>query len=127
VELKPHTDATYLTDTPALQFFNCIEQRATGGDTWLVDGFSIAEKIREEHPEVFEFFSTRTIPFFHKSKSDGVHMVAYGKGVCARVYVCMCVYIHISTRVCACLFFLCSLRVDICAVCQFLPERSSVL
>eukprot|EP00048_Salpingoeca_helianthica_P003065 m.63473 g.63473 ORF g.63473 m.63473 type:complete len:417 (+) comp12469_c2_seq2:187-1437(+) len=79
IELKPHTDATYFTDSPALQFFNCIEQRATGGDTWLVDGFSIAEKIREEHPEVFEFFSTRTIPFFHKSKTDGVHMLAHGK------------------------------------------------
>lgn len=74
LELKPHNDCTYLRNQPALQVFNCAEQSALGGHTWLVDGFSVAEALRDQHPEAFAFFSTVPIPCMSIDDHHGVHM-----------------------------------------------------
>lgn len=34
-----------------------------GGATWLVDGFSIAARLKEEHPNSFAFFAKQPLPF----------------------------------------------------------------
>lgn len=78
VELKPHTDCTYFRDPPGLQFFNCVEQSAVGGYTWLVDGFKVADHLRNNYPEVFDFFSTHSIPY--QSTEQGVRILAQGPG-----------------------------------------------
>merc|ERR1711862_318609 len=62
LELKPHNDCCYLNDVPAIQVFNCVAQSEAGGMTWLVDGFAVANKLREQDPEAFRFFSTTGIP-----------------------------------------------------------------
>lgn len=41
-----------------LQVFHCISPAAKGGENILVDGFKVAEIVRERHPEVYEFFTS---------------------------------------------------------------------
>tara|TARA_A100000164_G_scaffold374687_1_gene408192 strand:- start:483 stop:1580 length:1098 start_codon:yes stop_codon:yes gene_type:complete len=57
-ELRPHTDGTYSNDAPGLQLLLCTEYSAEGGESILVDGFKIAEKIKKENNEMFELLSS---------------------------------------------------------------------
>jgi len=65
--IPPHTDCTYLFDTPGLQFFHVLKFKGSGGVTTLVDGFQIAKKIQETHPEVYEFLSRFPIEWYFLS------------------------------------------------------------
>jgi alpha-ketoglutarate-dependent taurine dioxygenase len=52
--LTPHTDfSTHMYTPPVLQFMLCVEQAASGGDSIVVDGFRVAEQLREDHPDHF--------------------------------------------------------------------------
>ncbi len=57
-ELRPHTDGTYSNDAPGLQLLLCTEYSAKGGESILVDGFKIAEKIKNESNQIFNLLST---------------------------------------------------------------------
>ena len=57
LELRPHTDGTYALDAPGLQFFHCLEFSGTGGESVLVDGFRIADELREHDPEAYATLS----------------------------------------------------------------------
>jgi trimethyllysine dioxygenase len=67
--LDPHTDCTYLADTPGLQCFNCVAQSDAGapsaGATRLVDGFALAAHMRRDNPAAFAFFSSTPLVFKH--------------------------------------------------------------
>jgi trimethyllysine dioxygenase len=83
VELRPHTDCTYLYEPPGLQIFNCIEQakdskrtalhsnaehdhhKIQGGASRFVDGFAVVTQLRKVAPEAFDFFTRVRFPFFH--------------------------------------------------------------
>ena len=56
-ELRPHTDGTYSNDAPGLQLLLCTEYSAKGGESILVDGFKIAEKIKKENEGMFDLLS----------------------------------------------------------------------
>jgi len=67
--LDPHTDTTYFTDPAGLQAFHMLSHTPPpdhkgggelGGKSILVDGFMVAEKMRELHPEDFE--TLRRVP-----------------------------------------------------------------
>ncbi|TMS35721.1 hypothetical protein L596_003057 [Steinernema carpocapsae] len=74
-EIGPHTDGTYLDQTPGIQVFHCLKQATFGGDTILVDGFMVAEQFRKEFPKEFDLL--RTVPLEHhyversKESNDG--------------------------------------------------------
>ena len=53
-ELRPHTDGTYSNDAPGLQLLLCTEYSARGGESILVDGFKIAEKIKKKIVQYLE-------------------------------------------------------------------------
>ena len=53
-ELRPHTDSTYSNDAPGLQLLLCCDYKAIGGDSIMVDGFKIAEKIKNEKKENYD-------------------------------------------------------------------------
>jgi len=71
MELPPHTDCCYLSSPSALQFFCCQQDSddKEGGQTWCVDGFSVAEDIREKHPETFNFFAKTKFTFYSHSQT----------------------------------------------------------
>ena len=56
-ELRPHTDSTSSNDAPGLQLLLCCHYEATGGESIMVDGFKIAEKIYKENRDLYTLLS----------------------------------------------------------------------
>ncbi len=77
--LEPHTDGTYVHESPGLQMFACLRRGpatdgtpASGGESILVDGFALAERLRAEQPDRFELL--RTVPVPAHYLEPGVHL-----------------------------------------------------
>jgi len=62
-ELGPHTDGTYMETAPGLQALHCLELDCTGGESMLVDGFKVAERLTLEAPDYYELLSRVEIPY----------------------------------------------------------------
>ncbi|KAI8803500.1 trimethyllysine dioxygenase [Cladochytrium replicatum] len=60
--LPAHTDTTYFTDPVGLQLFHVIEFEGTGGDSLYVDGFQVAQQLKETAPEHYDTLSRIPIP-----------------------------------------------------------------
>jgi len=62
--LSPHTDfSAHMHTAPLLQFILCLQQRATGGDSIQVDGFTIANELRRASPESFDLLVRTPLGF----------------------------------------------------------------
>jgi gamma-butyrobetaine dioxygenase len=61
--LSCHTDNPYRDPVPTLQLLHCLASSAEGGDTALVDGFEVAERLRSTRPDQFELLARVPIPF----------------------------------------------------------------
>ena len=72
--LEPHTDSTYYHDAPGLQMFNCLEFDGKGGESVLVDGFAIAEKIKSQDPDAYRILTEVIVP--GQYLEPGVHLHA---------------------------------------------------
>jgi gamma-butyrobetaine dioxygenase len=81
--MDPHTDDPYRYTPSGISVLHCIEASPTGGGrSTLVDGFAVAEAIREERPEAFELLRSVAVPWVrHRTKSvdqgAAVHLVAH--------------------------------------------------
>ena len=53
-ELRPHTDSTYSNDAPGLQLLLCCHYKASGGESIMVDGFKIAQKIKLHRKDLYK-------------------------------------------------------------------------
>ena len=53
-DIPPHTDEAYLHNPTGILVLYCIRPAREGGDSVLVDGFQIASRLREQHPDSFE-------------------------------------------------------------------------
>ena len=73
-ELRPHTDGTYNHDAPGLQLLLCCEYEAEGGESIMVDGFKIAQTLRENHGTSYNILSEIDIP--GRYFGDGVELIA---------------------------------------------------
>lgn len=60
--LGPHNDNTYFNDASGLQILHCISKQCTGGENVLIDGFQVANKLKEEQPEVYKRLTTTLVP-----------------------------------------------------------------
>jgi gamma-butyrobetaine dioxygenase len=56
--LQAHTDNPYRDPVPTLQLLMCLENTVEGGLSTVVDGFRIAERLRDESPDLFEALTT---------------------------------------------------------------------
>ncbi len=72
--LEPHTDGTYYHDAAGLQMFNCLEIDCKGGESIQLDGFAIANKIKQEDPEAYKTLTEVIVPSHYIE--DGVHLHA---------------------------------------------------
>jgi len=63
-----HTDNPYRDPVPGLQLLHCLINESDGGESQLVDGFAVAEKIRRKHPEAFSLLSTLPVRFRYLDK-----------------------------------------------------------
>jgi len=60
--LAPHTDGTYMHHAPGLQMFCCTERDGTGGASVIVDGFAVAETLRDDYPNDFAVLTSVSVP-----------------------------------------------------------------
>lgn len=77
----PHTDDPYRYTPSGVSILHCIEPADSGGESMLVDGFGVAEKLRDDDPDSFELLSTIAVPFVRYrpvafEQGDDVHLVA---------------------------------------------------
>jgi gamma-butyrobetaine dioxygenase len=61
--LEPHCDNPYRVPQPGYTLLHCIRNDAQGGDSALIDGFYVADKVRRERPDLFEALCTVPIVF----------------------------------------------------------------
>lgn len=69
-ELKPHTDLATREYQPGLQFLHCLKNDAEGGESVLVDGYRIAEIIRDRHPEEYETLTRVPLDFQNAAQTS---------------------------------------------------------
>ncbi|XP_054555300.1 gamma-butyrobetaine dioxygenase [Talpa occidentalis] len=62
-KLSFHTDYPALHHPPGVQLLHCIKQTVTGGDTEIVDGFNICQKLKEKNPRAFQILSSTFVDF----------------------------------------------------------------
>ena len=61
--LSPHTDNPYRKPVPCIQLLHCIENEVKGGLSTLVDGFKVANHLKENNPEYFEILTNVKVKF----------------------------------------------------------------
>eukprot|EP01134_Creolimax_fragrantissima_P003126 CFRG3126T1 len=77
LHLPSHNDMTYMENPAGLQVFHCIGFNGTGGNTTLVDGFKAADQLKREHPDVYELFSTISLPQKYEDPSKDEYYVTH--------------------------------------------------
>lgn len=71
IRLPLHTDLPTRELQPGLQFLHCLQNDASGGESILVDGFKIAEHMRQHYPDEFHALSNYPMDFYNvDTKSD---------------------------------------------------------
>ena len=73
-ELRPHTDSTYSLDAPGLQLLLCLTYDATGGESIMVDGFSVAHQLKQDDSELYDEMSRIEVTGVYKG--DGTILEA---------------------------------------------------
>ena len=71
--LQAHTDNPYRDPPPSLQILVCLENTVDGGESFVIDGFEVAEKLRAESPRGFELLA-RYCARFEYAGSKGVRL-----------------------------------------------------
>ncbi|MBL8267036.1 TauD/TfdA family dioxygenase [Steroidobacter sp.] len=61
--LEPHCDNPYRVPQPGYTLLHCIRNDAQGGESALIDGLYVADRIRRDRPDLFEALSTVPIVF----------------------------------------------------------------
>ena len=64
--LAAHTDNPYREPPPAIQLLHCIRSSSTGGETILVDGFAVAERMRRGHATMFSLLRRVPVTFTYR-------------------------------------------------------------
>ncbi|XP_014446788.1 gamma-butyrobetaine dioxygenase [Tupaia chinensis] len=62
-KLSFHTDYPALHHPPGVQLLHCIKQTVTGGDTEIVDGFNVCQKLKEKNPRAFQILCSTFVDF----------------------------------------------------------------
>jgi gamma-butyrobetaine dioxygenase len=63
VSLDPHTDNPYRTPVPGIQLLHCLVNETRGGLSTLVDGFAVAQALRQADPEAFAVLTRTPVRF----------------------------------------------------------------
>lgn len=78
--VDPHTEDPYRYSPSGCSFLHCVES-VTGGDSLFVDGFAIAEDLRDDDPDAFDLLCEIAVPFIYErnksvDRGQDVHLVA---------------------------------------------------
>lgn len=67
--LEPHVDNPYRFSTIGYVVLHCLENSFEGGESTIVDGFAVAERLRAEDPEAFEALATTPVYFRYQDET----------------------------------------------------------
>jgi gamma-butyrobetaine dioxygenase len=73
--LQAHSDNPYRDPVPTLQILACLENSVEGGESIVVDGFAVAERLRQEDPAGFALLAGHPARFAYAG-SAGVRLAA---------------------------------------------------
>ncbi|NEQ81908.1 MAG: taurine catabolism dioxygenase TauD [Moorea sp. SIO2I5] len=62
--LPPHNDICYWGGHRLAQFLYCVEHQAIGGESFLVDGFRVAQDFRQDYPKYFQLLVETPVQFW---------------------------------------------------------------
>ncbi|KAK4301806.1 hypothetical protein Pmani_026073 [Petrolisthes manimaculis] len=69
--IGPHTDQTYFSIAARIQVFHCLQPALEGGgETLLIDGFSVAQKYKEKYPQGYDYLSSTAFPAQYKEEGQ---------------------------------------------------------
>ncbi|KAE9640111.1 gamma-butyrobetaine dioxygenase [Pseudomonas sp. PB106] len=74
--LPLHTDLPTRELQPGLQFLHCLVNDAKGGESIVVDGFAIADALRQEDPESFKALCEIPVEFRNKDRHSDYRCLA---------------------------------------------------
>jgi len=74
--LPLHSDLPTRELQPGLQFLHCLVNNATGGESIFVDGFAIAQALREEDPAAFKALCDIPVEFRNKDRHSDYRRLA---------------------------------------------------
>ncbi|MGU9852370.1 gamma-butyrobetaine dioxygenase [Pseudomonas koreensis] len=74
--LPLHTDLPTRELQPGLQFLHCLVNDAEGGESIFVDGFAIADALRQEAPELFQALCEIPVEFRNKDRHSDYRYLA---------------------------------------------------
>ena len=74
--LGGHTDNPYREPMPTLQLLHCVASSAGGGENTLVDGFRVAEDLRETDPDAFALLASQPIRFRYRDATTDLEAEA---------------------------------------------------
>ena len=63
IALTPHTDNPYRKPIPCIQLLHCLENKVKGGLSTLVDGFAVANYLKENHQDLFKILTSTKVRF----------------------------------------------------------------
>jgi gamma-butyrobetaine dioxygenase len=74
--LPLHSDLPTRELQPGLQFLHCLVNDANGGESIFVDGFAIAQALRQEDPEAFQALCEIPVEFRNKDRHSDYRCLA---------------------------------------------------
>lgn len=74
--LPLHSDLPTRELQPGLQFLHCLVNDADGGESFFVDGFAIAQALRQEDPEAFDVLCRIPVEFRNKDRRSDYRCLA---------------------------------------------------
>ena len=66
--LAPHTDNPYRNPVPCIQILHCIENEVSGGNSTLVDGYTVTEKLKKDYPDYFKILTEIKVKYQFKDQ-----------------------------------------------------------
>ena len=63
LKLSPHTDNPYRNPVPCIQLLHCITNEVKGGYSTLVDGFTVTEVLKKNHPNFYDVLTKVKVKF----------------------------------------------------------------
>ena len=61
--LAPHTDNPYRNPVPCIQLLHCVESKVHGGLSTLVDGLTVTEDLKSDHPKFYKILTEIKVKF----------------------------------------------------------------
>jgi gamma-butyrobetaine dioxygenase len=74
--LAAHTDNPYRDPVPTMQLLHCLQSTAVGGENFLVDGWRIAEEVRDADPAGFDLLAARGVTFRYSDATADLNTTA---------------------------------------------------